>query len=444
MPILATAALAAVLPFQAPVDSPPGWQERELCALPEGTKLRSYGLPQVVFTDDGRAAAFVVEDSDRTALPVHAFPDRKGVVQLEIGRSHDVILMPALTDDGTSAAFTVADDLQTARESWRVLVDGKTKLKADHLGPPHFWPGTDELLVWTVPKGKFDEWNGVTGDHVLRRGKRSGDPWVSALLAGPILFSKDGSSALSYASGDEERGLLLVTPKKERLVPVPLTNSMGAGLLMALSADGKEWALEEQRVELRQTGSSSTAVVTQVVHTPNGLVGDGFSSVRLPRFAPAGKRLAVAAQDVETERWGGWIVDGRDPDHDFGRVTDIAWEPGDERKVGLAFSALEADVDDPMTVLRVMDREGRLLEGVTKWDRVRYLRVGPSGVAERDLIFTVPDGAGWRLVRERTVAGSVQMWQSEVYTYIAPPVVDGERIGAGAVKDGALVWLAME
>ena len=70
--------------------------------------------------------------------------------------------------------------------------------------------------------------------------------------------------------------------------------------------------------------------------------------------------------------------------------------------------------------------------------------MGPGGVAERDLLFTVPDGEGWRLVRERTIAGAVQKWQSEVYSYIAPPVVDGERMGAGAVKDGALVWLTFE
>ena len=338
--------------------------------------------------------------------------------------------------------MTVADDLQTARASWRVLVDGKTKLKADVLGAPHFWPGTDDLLVWTMPDAKVDAWGSVSGEYVLRRGKRSGDPWVRASLADPILFSADGSSALTYASDGEEHGLLLVTPKKEKLLPLPLTSSMIAQPLMAMSADGKEWALEEQRVELTQNGSTATAVVKEVVHTPDGMLGEDFASVRMPRFAPAGKRLAVAAQDAETERWGVWIVGGRDPEHAFGRITAIAWEPGDERKLGLAFSAAEVDVDEPKTVLRIMDREGRLLDGVTKWDRVRYLSVGPGGVAERDLIFTAFEGGRWRLVRERTVDGEVQTWRSEPYTYIAPPVVDGERIGAGAVQDGALVWLS--
>lgn len=425
-----------------------GAEERLIASAPKRTELAATPALQVAFAPTGDAVAFLVEAKKGRFQAVHARPGKSGEVELDVGDPVDAALFPAISDDGEHAAFAVGDDVGSSKESWTLMLDGKSFARADRIGRPAFWPGTDEVLFWTRPKVRSDGRGGLRGDHVLQRGKQKGDEWTRADIFAPIRFSGDGKRASLYVVDGQDQGFLHLTPKKEKWAEGPFTGPIGAAPFLALDEKGGRWAFEEQRVEVVQTGNVANTTIKKTVVTEDGPIGDDFAEVRLPRFAPRGKDLAVAVRDAETGKWGVWIEGSRPPEFEFDAISSIAWDPAAK---GLAVVGLvnekgaKAKGTERKAVLRTLDKQGRLEDlpaGATpEWDFVRYLKVGPGGAAERDLVFAAQLDGAWHLVRERLVDGKLETWKSAAYEHVAEPVVDGDAIGAGAVRDGDLYWV---
>jgi len=422
-----------------------------ITTMPE--EVRPERTDWITWSPDGSRVALTGVVDDET---VPMWTDDEGWHQ---AKAFDYINKPVFSDDSAHVAFSAGKAVSKKKETWSVLLDGKSLGKEDWIGPVAFLPGTDTPVYWTQPGAKLDR-NGAYsgGAYVLRVGKKKGKKWkgMGSLLS--LSFARDGSVVGSLAPDGTGWTVLLATKKKQKNEERLVNFSSG----LTLSADGKAWAFGELVMDV--TSDPATWDPPGIppsrwnVRRGEEAVGMEFQSADMPVFAPTGERLAFRVMGKDGM---GVVIEGVPAaaiDHDY--VSKIVWEEpgngvaaGDE---GLAFIAIATDEDLGASPVRgisapiegkfsvvTLDGVGALKKGGQPFDGIADLVIATGGATRRNLAYRARDGFDWILVHEWLDDEGLHMSRSKPYRAVGAPVFTPTGVAAGVYKDGEFSWLEL-